>query len=104
MSVSWWMGKQTLFYPHDGIQLSNSREQTADHCKNIGSSQMHMLSERSHIPQGAYSVAPLVGHSGKGETPRTESRSVVAWGLGKARGLLGSLVLHLDYSDCYVVR
>lgn len=74
MSLNEGMNKQVIC-AYSGILLSNKKQWT-DTCKNMGSSQIHMLREECQSQKVVHCMM-----SGKGETVKTENISVVAWGL-----------------------
>lgn len=55
MSNNWWMGKQIVVPPHNGILLHNKKEQITDTCNSTDQSQKHCVGKekaytREYIP------------------------------------------------------
>ena len=46
MSTNWWVDKQIVAYPYNGILFSNKKEQCTDTCYNMTGYQKLMLNER----------------------------------------------------------
>ena len=78
MPVKWWMDKQNVTHPYDGILFSHKKEWGTDICYNVDEAQKHYAKWKEPDTKGRYVIQLyLCAMSRTDKTIKTESRFVV---------------------------
>ena len=85
MSIHWWIGKQNMVYPYNGVLLSHKKEWNTDPCYDIDKPWKHYAKWNKLDIKGHMLWFHLYEMFRRGKFIKTENRLSVAagWGRGK---------------------
>lgn len=86
MSVNWWMCKENVAYPFNGILFNLKKNEVLKHATTWMDLRNMLLHERSQIQKALYCMIPFIWKLQNGKSIETEGRWVIARGWGE-RGM-----------------
>ena len=97
MSITWWMDKQMVVYPHCGILLSRKKESHTDTCYNMEELQKH-TNKRSQAEKMIQCIMPFMWNHIKWNELSRIGKSIETdwdwWYLGLGKGDSGEKLLN----------